>query len=251
MLLALCPSKLRSRRSKTSPLHFCRCATVAEVFTLLRCDLEAHTVMLFSFLKRGKHPFADGGEAGATAVTLKKSAESGSFPGVQLVVDAALIKPLPYNHPGRLVSVYEVVNGCPLCNISYRNYQDWKWSDLPFSSIEAWGWASYLLRSAETTESCRAPTLATASSELWESLLYWAATSTRRRRAPLLPRRWSKPVTPGYLIGYSKTRALSTLPNSELPGRLQSYCKQRTRWAIRNRQSPRAALAWRLQYSHA
>lgn len=67
-------------------------------------------------------------------------------------VDAALIKPLPYKDPGRLVSVYEVVNTCPLCNISYMNYQDWKKSDLPFSSIEAWGWASYLLSNSETTE---------------------------------------------------------------------------------------------------
>ncbi len=67
-------------------------------------------------------------------------------------VDAALIRPLPYKDPGRLVSVYEVVNTCPLCNISYMNYQDWKRSDLPFSSIEAWGWASYLLRSSEATE---------------------------------------------------------------------------------------------------
>ena len=63
-----------------------------------------------------------------------------------------MIKPLPYKHPGRLVSVYQVVNSCPLCNISYLNYQNWKWSDLPFSFIEAWGSASYLLRSAETTE---------------------------------------------------------------------------------------------------
>ena len=39
-------------------------------------------------------------------------------------VDAALIKPLPYKDPGRLVSVYEVVNTCPLCNISYQNFQD-------------------------------------------------------------------------------------------------------------------------------
>jgi macrolide transport system ATP-binding/permease protein len=67
-------------------------------------------------------------------------------------VDAALIKPLPYKDPSRLVSVYEVVNTCPLCNISYVNYQDWKRSDLPFSSIEAWGWASYLMRSTEVTE---------------------------------------------------------------------------------------------------
>lgn len=74
LLAALGQSKLRLRRSKTSPLHFCGCATVAEVFTLFRCDLEAHTVMLFSFLKRGKDPFADAGEAGPTAVTLKKSA---------------------------------------------------------------------------------------------------------------------------------------------------------------------------------
>ena len=67
-------------------------------------------------------------------------------------VDAALIEPLPYKDPGRLVSVYEVVNTCPLCNISYLNYKDWKRSNLPFQSIEAWGWASYLLRTAELTE---------------------------------------------------------------------------------------------------
>jgi len=70
-------------------------------------------------------------------------------------VDAALIKPLPYKDPARLVSVYEVVNICPLCNISYQNYQDWRKSNLPFSSIEAWGWASYLLRNAETTDPVR------------------------------------------------------------------------------------------------
>jgi len=52
-------------------------------------------------------------------------------------VDAALIKPRPYKDPARLVSLYEVVNTCPLCNISYQNYQDWKKSNLPFSSIEA------------------------------------------------------------------------------------------------------------------
>lgn len=68
------------------------------------------------------------------------------------LVDAALIKPLPYKDPGRLVSVYEVVNTCPLCNISYMNYQDWKRSDLPFSSIEAWGWASYHLHNRDGVE---------------------------------------------------------------------------------------------------
>src|SRR5580658_2699819 len=55
-------------------------------------------------------------------------------------VDAALIKPLPYKDPTRLVSVYETVASCPLCNVSYQNYQDWRKSDLPFSSLQAWGW---------------------------------------------------------------------------------------------------------------
>jgi hypothetical protein len=81
-------------------------------------------------------------------------------------VDAALIKPLPYKDPGRLVSVYEVVNTCPFCNISYVNYQDWKRSNLPFSSIEAWGWASYLVRTSEGTEPVQGARVRTASSGL-------------------------------------------------------------------------------------
>ena len=60
-------------------------------------------------------------------------------------VDAALIKPLPYKDPTRLVSLYETVKTCPLCNVSYQNYLDWKKSDLPFSAMELWGYNSYLL----------------------------------------------------------------------------------------------------------
>lgn len=67
-------------------------------------------------------------------------------------VNAALIKPLPYKNPGRLVSIYETVPSCPLCNISYQNYLDWKKSDLPFSALEAWGWADYLIHTPEGTE---------------------------------------------------------------------------------------------------
>src|SRR5580698_8721446 len=70
-------------------------------------------------------------------------------------VDAALIKPLPYKDPTRLVSVYETVPSCPLCNVSYQNYLDWKKSDLPFSSIQAWGWASYLVKAVDGTEPVR------------------------------------------------------------------------------------------------
>jgi predicted permease len=68
-------------------------------------------------------------------------------------VDAALIKPLPYADPVQLVSVYETTELCPLCNISYQNFRDWQKSDLPFSSMQAWGYAGYSLRGSEGTES--------------------------------------------------------------------------------------------------
>ena len=88
----------------------------------------------------------------ATTAILVLALGMGASVAIFSFVDAALIKPLPYKDPGRLVSVYEVVNTCPLCNISYMNYQEWKRSNLPFSSIEAWGWASYLVRTSEGTE---------------------------------------------------------------------------------------------------
>jgi macrolide transport system ATP-binding/permease protein len=67
-------------------------------------------------------------------------------------VDAALIKPLPYKDPTRLVAVYEASKTCPQCNVSYQNYRDWKKSDLPFSSLEAWGYSRYLLNNPGGTE---------------------------------------------------------------------------------------------------
>lgn len=91
----------------------------------------------------------------AVTATLVLGLGMGASEAIFAFVDAALVKPLPYKDAGRLVSVYEVVNTCPLCNISYMNYQDWKKSDLPFSSIEAWGWASYLVSNTETTEPVR------------------------------------------------------------------------------------------------
>ena len=60
-------------------------------------------------------------------------------------VDAALIRPLPYKLPARLVGVYETTSLCPRCNVAYLNYLDWKKNDLPFSSLEVWGYSRYLL----------------------------------------------------------------------------------------------------------
>ncbi len=62
-------------------------------------------------------------------------------------VDAALIKPLPYQNPSRLVGVYEAATFCPHCNLSYQDYLDWKKDNKVFSSFDAWGWANYLWKS--------------------------------------------------------------------------------------------------------
>ncbi|HUB79507.1 MAG TPA: ABC transporter permease [Bryobacteraceae bacterium] len=51
-------------------------------------------------------------------------------------VDAALIKPLPYRDPARLVGVYEHLDWCPYCNLSYPDYVDWKQRNVVFSSFD-------------------------------------------------------------------------------------------------------------------
>ena len=67
-------------------------------------------------------------------------------------VDAALIKPLPYADPTRLVGVYESTTLCPRCNLSYLDYLDWKKQNHSFVSLEVWGMNSYLFPAPEGTE---------------------------------------------------------------------------------------------------
>ncbi len=60
-------------------------------------------------------------------------------------VDAALIKPLPYRNPARLVGVYESIPSCPRCNLSYPDYLDWKKSGKVFSAFDVWTGTGFLL----------------------------------------------------------------------------------------------------------
>ena len=54
-------------------------------------------------------------------------------------VDATLVQPLPYKNPNRLVGVYEKLEKvCPLCNLSYPDYLDWKQQNTVFSSFDAY-----------------------------------------------------------------------------------------------------------------
>jgi macrolide transport system ATP-binding/permease protein len=68
-------------------------------------------------------------------------------------VDATLIKPLPYQNPQRLVGVYEATPQCPLCNLSYPDYLDYKKLNKSFSSLDVYQKNSMMLNGTEGAES--------------------------------------------------------------------------------------------------
>src|SRR6185369_15306017 len=53
-------------------------------------------------------------------------------------VDAALIKPLPYQDPSRLLFVTETTPDIPVANLSYPDYLDWKKVNRVFESLEVY-----------------------------------------------------------------------------------------------------------------
>jgi macrolide transport system ATP-binding/permease protein len=67
-------------------------------------------------------------------------------------VDAALVKPLPFANPGRLVDVTESVAMIPRANLSYPDYLDWKRLNTVFSSMDVYNGTGYLLRTSAGTE---------------------------------------------------------------------------------------------------
>lgn len=60
-------------------------------------------------------------------------------------VDAALLKPLPYAQPDRLMSVDEASAAFPRSNLSRDDYDDWKRLNHSFSSLVAYTGGGYLL----------------------------------------------------------------------------------------------------------
>jgi macrolide transport system ATP-binding/permease protein len=67
-------------------------------------------------------------------------------------VDAALIKPLPYREPTRLVAVNESTDLFPRNNLSYPDYLDWKRMNTAFSSMEVFTGTGYALSTPTGTE---------------------------------------------------------------------------------------------------
>src|SRR5882724_6289651 len=73
-------------------------------------------------------------------------------------VDAALLEPLPYANPDRLMSVNESNIEEPRWPLSYLDYLDWQRLNKSFTSLDVYGGAGYLLRTpsgAEPVEGAR------------------------------------------------------------------------------------------------
>jgi predicted permease len=52
------------------------------------------------------------------------------------VVDSALIRPLPYREPSRLVALYEAITVGPQFHVSYPDYVDWKRMNKSFEALD-------------------------------------------------------------------------------------------------------------------
>ncbi len=64
-------------------------------------------------------------------------------------VDAALIKPLPYRNPERLLVVFERINPwCPRCTLSWPDYVDWRKENSTFSSLDVFQERGYTMTSS-------------------------------------------------------------------------------------------------------
>ena len=66
-------------------------------------------------------------------------------------VDAALLKPLPYPTPDRLVNVTESTPQIPRASLSYLDYVDWKKQNTVFESLEVHNGRGMMLRTAAGT----------------------------------------------------------------------------------------------------
>src|SRR5579863_6412390 len=70
-------------------------------------------------------------------------------------VDAALLKPLPYRNPQRLVGVFEKLELCPTCPLSYPDYVDWKKMNKSFSSLDVYQQTGFSLTTKAGAEEVR------------------------------------------------------------------------------------------------
>ena len=64
-------------------------------------------------------------------------------------VDAALIKPLPYRDPHRLVMLFESIPLGPRFHLSYPDYLDWKSQNTVFSSLDVFEPEGFMMKTSD------------------------------------------------------------------------------------------------------
>jgi macrolide transport system ATP-binding/permease protein len=79
----------------------------------------------------------------------------GASAAIFAFVDAALIKPLPYPNPTRLVDVTESVAMIPHACLSYLDYLDWKRLNTVFSSMDVYNGQGFMLSAPKGAELVR------------------------------------------------------------------------------------------------
>ncbi|HEY2861757.1 MAG TPA: ABC transporter permease [Terracidiphilus sp.] len=67
-------------------------------------------------------------------------------------VDAALLQPLPYSNPNRIMDVGEKATVHPRSNLSFEDFRDWARLNHSFTGFDAYTGAGYLLHAASGTE---------------------------------------------------------------------------------------------------
>ncbi len=91
----------------------------------------------FAFRQLRKNP------AFAATAILVFSLGIGASVAIFAFVDAALIQPLPYRNPSRLMSLFAVTPPCPTCTVSYFDFEDWKDRNTSFESMAAYRYFPY------------------------------------------------------------------------------------------------------------
>ena len=79
----------------------------------------------------------------------------GASVAIFVFVDAALLKPLPYQSPDRLMSLMSVNQssaGSVIWALSYADFQDWQQMNKSFSSLEVYTGAAYLMQTESGAE---------------------------------------------------------------------------------------------------
>src|SRR5437762_11774989 len=103
--------------------------------------------MKFALRQFAKNP-------GFTAVALITLALGiGANTAIFSVVNAVLLRPLPYPESERLVWLSERGPNFPTMSISYPNFSDWRAQQTVFEHIGVYNWGSYTLKIGRA--SCR------------------------------------------------------------------------------------------------